>query len=261
MPKQYHFNNLVTGPPFGWAVASGGVDNHLSIGAFGAGTDFDIADGSAVVWDGMSLVTKIPAYTFSATADIDSLSSSSASDTTNILVRGLDEDWNEVDQILTLNGQTRVALTTPLIRITRMVNDGAVGFVGNVFCYVNGAITAGVPNTDADVRAIIAIGNNQTLMAVFSVPSGRRALMTSIVNEYTARKTGAATYKLKTRDFGKTFVLQHIGGVSFSGSSHATHLFEPPLVLEEKTDIIMESETNVDTTSFSSSFNGIQIEG
>ena len=100
--------------------------------------------------------------------------------TTDIEVQGLDTNWDLVTQTITLTGQTRKALTTDLIRVFRMKNVGATAFVGNVFCYVNGGgLSVGVPDTEADVRAVMQIGNEQTLMALYSIPNGKTGYLSS----------------------------------------------------------------------------------
>ena len=113
--------------------------------------------------------------TFVTTNIIDSIVSSSVSDTTQtITIEGqtIDVDGNLtfVVQDAILNGQTEVTLTTPLARATRMVvkRTGTFGtspaaLVGTVYVYDNTAgITAGVPNTAAATKILLQPATTQS---------------------------------------------------------------------------------------------------
>lgn len=161
-------NNFITvNKPFELAVTMGQVANYSTIDKFGLNPLVTSADGAEDVWEGGGI------YTFDTfgTAPIVSLASSSASDLVNIRVSGLDITGAYVEQTLTLTGTTRVALTTALWRVFRMENVGTSDLVGNVFCYTG---TGAVPSVgDAEVRAIITNGYNQTLMAIYTIPLGK----------------------------------------------------------------------------------------
>jgi hypothetical protein len=156
----------------GLAISEGIVQGKGYEHKFGAAGGINSADPLVDLWDGKT-VEGINSYTYSTTADIDSLSSSSAGDTQSIVVTGLDANFEELTQTVILTGQARVAIPIPFIRLFRMYNDDTTDFAGDVYGYVNGAITAGVPNVLADIRAVIAVGNNQTLMVVYTIPAGK----------------------------------------------------------------------------------------
>jgi hypothetical protein len=238
-------NNLkVANVEDGFSIAKGDVVGHEPEHKFGNAPDFDTGDNRVTVWDGANdggLNQMI--YQYSATANIDRLSSSSASDTGDIIVIGLDTNWNIVIQTITLTGQTPVALTTSLIRVWRLENDGSSDFVGDIYCFVNGTVTAGVPDTPADVRAMVRNGNNKTTMAVYSIPAG----YTGYVRSWYASSAGASKstnyiIQLRARKFGKVFTLEHITSISDAGSSYLPHKYEDPLVFLEKTDLEMTAQ-------------------
>lgn len=226
----------------GLSIAEGNVTGKTFIHKFGNAPDFDTADGDVTVWDGAEDGTtwENMVYDYSTTADIDRISSSSTSDTINITVYGLDSNWNEVTQTITLTGQTPAPLSTNLIRVFRMVNTNGTDLVGHVFCFVNVATTGGVPNTPANIRAIIQPGNNQTLMAVYSVPAGKTGYMRDwYASTAGANKSSNYPVKVFARPFGSVFQLKHISAVSDNGSSHVQHNYIEPEVFAEKTDIEM----------------------
>ena len=68
---------------------------------FGAAPDFDSTDGFVTVWDGADDGgTDQMSYQYSATAAIDSISSSDDTDTEPIEIQGLDTDYNVVTQTI-----------------------------------------------------------------------------------------------------------------------------------------------------------------
>jgi len=229
----------------GLAIAKGDVTKHSFIHKFGAAPDFDTGDGEVTVWDGADDNTtwELMNYVYSTTADIDSLSSSNNSDTQDIEIQGLDTNYDLVTQTITLTGQTRVALSTNLIRVFRLKNVGSTNLLGHVFCYVNGALTNGVPNTNEDIRAIIQPENNQTEMAVYTIPDGYTGYMRSWYAA-TAGASKASDYiiKLKARPDGQVFQLKHRSSINETGSSYVQHKYVEPEVFSAKTDIEMTVE-------------------
>ena len=106
--------------------------------------------------------------------------SSSASDTANITIEGLDENRNEVSEVLTLTGTAAVTSTKLFTRVFRMYVD-----VSNV-----GEITAHADSATGPVVGHIDTGKGQTLMALYSVPAGHTAFLYNIEATITGGKTG-----------------------------------------------------------------------
>ena len=183
------------GADFLLRVSQGLEPGYSFIEKFGENPDVDTGTDPEDVW-GFGGV-----YTYSTTADIDTVSSSSAADTQDVTIVGQTADNVEVTQTVTLNGQNKVTLGTPLYRVYRMFNMGNVDIAGIMYCYVDGAITAGVPNTDADVRAVIIDGNNQTEMAIYTIPAGKQGFF---LGGYVAQSRGGNsavtqfTWRLRT---------------------------------------------------------------
>jgi len=237
---------------------TGGLDVlwRKNVGKFGKAFDIDTADNFAVIWDGTgNSSSDNPTYTYSTSADIDSLSSSSGSDTVAVTVIGLDSTYAQVTQTITLTGQTRVALTTSLIRVFRAyVDDAAVAAVGNIFCFVNGATTSGVPDTGADIRAIISIGYEQTLMAVYTIPLGKVGYLESFYANILSKVSAGSEVQLCVRATGKTFRVRSVIGANTAGSSHVRHHFGFPIELAAKTDIHVQADTSANNASVAGGF-------
>jgi len=222
-------------------IATGKVPSTTFIHKFGNTPDFDTGDGLVDIWDGANDgASDLMVYTYSTTADIDSLSSSDNGDTQSVEVQGLDSSFNLVTQTKTLTGQTRVALDTDLIRVFRVKNLGSTDFAGRVYCFVNVATTGGVPNTLTNIRAEVDDGNNQTLMALYTIPNGK----TGYLNEFEASVAGAsrsAEYQidLYARPFGGVFQLKNRTSLQDGGTTHWLHPFLVPEPFPAKTDIAM----------------------
>ena len=218
---------------------------------FGENPDIDTADGVVDVWNFPTAKT----YTFSSSADIDTVSSSNAGDTDDLTVFGLDTNWEAVTQTVTMTGQTKVTLTTPLIRVYRMVWRGAADAVGNIYCYVDGAITGGVPDTAADVRAYIAAGDNQTLMGIYTIPANWTAFALGLTASLSKSPTGAGARVItKARPFGESFQIKSSAYLSGAGSSAYTPSFEIPVEVPAKTDLIASASVAANGTGVAGSF-------
>ena len=256
-------NNLkVANVEDGLSIAKGDVVNTTFIHKFGDAPDFDIVDGFVTIWDGAddAHVGQMQ-YQYSSTDDIDSVSSGSGSDTFEIEIQGLDINYDLVVQTVTLTGQTRVALSTDLIRVFRMKNVNSTDNVGHVHCYVNTAINLGIPIDTTKNRAIIQPGNNQTLMAVYTIPAGKTGYMRDWYSSASgARKTSIHQVKLRARAFGKVFQVKHISSINLVGTSHVQHIYNEPEVFAEKTDLEMSANTDEDVAGISAGFDVVLID-
>lgn len=218
-------------------VAEGAVPGYSMVEKFGENPDIDVAGTPAVIWSYGGM------YTYSDTADIDSIVGEDALDITEVTIQGLDANWALVTQTVTLNGQTRVALSTPLIRCFRMWNSGAIPFLGPVYVYVNTAIVAGVPTDGTKVRAEIhldastGLSSGQTEMALFTVPDGYRGYL---YNGYVGISRGGnlatAEFTPQVRTNGGVFRTIYRAAVIGQGNSHLQQPYRFPIQIPPKSD-------------------------
>lgn len=113
-------------------------------------------------------------YVADNTNSIDSISSSSGSDTEVVTVEGHTETGDEktfVTQNVTLTGQTRAALGTALNRVTRVLHAGqsSTDLVGNIYVYENTTISAGKPTDTTKIHLSLPAGENQSQKASTSL--------------------------------------------------------------------------------------------
>jgi hypothetical protein len=250
----------------GLAIAKGEVVGTTFVHKFGNAPDFDATDGEVTVWDGAEDGTawELMEYVYSTSADIDSISSSDGADTAEVNIVGLDANYIPVMQTATLNGQTRVALGTALLRVYRVFNSNSTPFAGHVFVYVNGTLTGGVPNTNADIRAVVQPEHQQTLMAVYTIPAGKTGYMRDWYGATSgANRSSNYPLSLVAREFGGVFRTKHISSISDDGTSSHQHQYQEPEVFQEKTDIEMKvsvSASGTTAAAFSAGFDIVLVD-
>ena len=230
------------------AIAKGEVTGASNINKWGNAPDFDTADGEVTVWDAAEdgAAWEQMTYTFSTTAAIDSISSTDNTDTEDITIVGLDTNWAEVTQTVTLTGQTRAALSTSLIRVYRAYNANGTEFSGHVIIYENDTTTGGVPDDPTLIRAVIDPANQQTEMAVYTIPAGKTGyLLGGYCSTAGANKSSNYIIKFRARLFNKVFRTQQKVALSDSGSSFIPFTYPIPQSFPEKTDILVTAEMTV----------------
>lgn len=212
-------------------ISRGIVPGHSGINKFGASPAI-ASDTTEDVWDGQGT------YPFPSTADITHIKQSAdqvAMRGQVIEVEGLDTDWNLVLQAKALNASnttTAVALDTALRRVFRMRVLADV-----VADQVTVALNAGEGTTYASML----VGNNQSLMAIHTIPAGKTGLLTGYYADV-VRITGAdpkgTDFRLWVADRANGWEFQLKHAQSASDASHKVeHKFVPYLVVTEKSDI------------------------
>ncbi len=244
-------------------IAAGGpvlaTEIYGHINKYGKAFDIQTGDDFVDVWDGSRATAPIKTYTYSSTADIDSISSSDDGDTQVYEVQGLDTNMAPLTQLVTATGQTRVALTTNLKRVFRVKNKGATTNAGDIYIFVNVATTLGVPNTLANVRAIITATLGQTQMAIYTIPLGKTGYMTQMWANLAIKQTSASHAYLWARENGESWKLKHPRGVTSTGDSHMGHGFAPYVKFEECTDLVIKADTTANASSVSAGFDIILL--
>jgi hypothetical protein len=217
--------------------ASGADSTFTSVNKFGRNTAV-ASGGTEEIWDGSA------AYVFPTdTSQMTHIRSAVDSATTQgavIEVQGLDANWAAVTQTKALDGTdstTEVELDTPLIRAFRMkVLDGSV---------MDQDIWLGDDDfVVAAARAIITAGENQTLMAIYTVPADKVAYLTNYYahhNPTTGQTFTSNPIRLWAMDNANGYApqLKHIVGVAADGAF--IHEFNPYYKFTEKTDIFITS--------------------
>ena len=239
-------------------IASGTRFGHGQVNKFGASGD--VADGVAEeIWDGA-----VP-YVWPTTATIEKVRAAVDSVATRgmiLNIQGVDANY-DLTSVNTLldpaDSTTEVDIIANLLRVFRVkIIDSTVA---------DQDIWVG-PTGFASKQAVITAGNNQTLMALYTIPAGK----TGYVTNYYASVIGDASapakipnyvlFRLWERDNANGYApqLKHETGAALIGTSNVGHDFKPYHKVEEKTDIWMEATPDGDDARVSAGFDIILVD-
>jgi hypothetical protein len=206
--------------PFNLQLARGQIENHKHLFKFGFNSD--INGNEETIWD----VGGIYAYPASAvTMTATTTAGTPATDNgVNITIQGLDADYNEVSQEITLAGSGTATTTQTFLRVFRAFVSGSQEPTATVNI-TNGGTT----------YARVTLNDNQTLMAIWTVPAGYTAYIlkvnlgtgTSNINQYIIGR-------IVSRELGKVFRTEAKTTIQ---NGEIILNFEVPVSFPEKTDI------------------------
>jgi len=237
-----------TSEPFELQVARGQVAYHESVYKFG--NNAAVANVTETIWQQGGL------YSYLSAASVLKVSSSSANDTSagtgarTVELFGLDGDYNEINEVVTLNGQTAVNTTQSYLRINRMIvrSAGSGGYNAGIIYAGTGTVTTGVP---ANIYATInGDGTNQTLMALWTVPAGYTGYLMQydVSNGTTSATPAVCKLTLVARPFGEVFQSKDVK--SLTTGMHIENSLVVPVKFTEKTDIEVRAVSSSASVTF-----------
>jgi hypothetical protein len=229
----WNFENAqqTIGWPWGIGVKRGDMPKMSGIDKFGylptATTSYK------TVWDGDNVYT----YPSSAVAMTVTSAAGATDEGVEITVIGLDENWTDASETVTLNASGTATTTTTFIRVFRAYVSNGQSSTDTV-TIANGGTT----------YAQIEVEYQQTMMAVYTIPAGKRGYLIS--GNLSVEKSQPVVALLMVRLFGG--VLRSQGIVSTFGVPFQRNWNMPP-VLPEKTDIEIRAKAGA-TTSIAAGF-------
>lgn len=225
-------------------IARGVVPDKGVIHKFGMNPNINTGDPPVDIWDAGGLwvpPTTTRLHNISSTNAADAVGGTGA---THITIEGLGSDWTTQSEVVPLNGTTSVSTVLAYLRVFRMYLSGSGSSNTNA-----GAITA-TAAIDLTVSAHIAVNLGQSLMAIYTVPAGKRALVKSmystIIKSSGGSTASAAIYAMARPNAHITtssWRVQNVFGVSFSGSSLVEVKFKPPHHMPAYTDMIIRCQS------------------
>ena len=249
MPRDYSsISRFGLTEPFNLQVARRQIAYHESIYKFG--NNPQVANSIETVWPEGGL------YSYLSAATVLTVSSSSTNDTSagtgarTVELFGLDGDYNEISEVVTLNGQTAVNTTQSYLRINRMIvrSAGSGGANAGIIYAGTGTVTTGVP---ANIYATInGDGTNQTLMALWTIPAGYTGYLMQydVSNGTTSNTPAVCKLLLVARPYGEVFQTKDIK--SLTTGMHIENTLIIPVEFAEKTDIEVRAVSSSNSVTF-----------
>lgn len=198
---------------------------------------------SAQVQTSLTTLMTLPSGTYNETYVSDNLithvSSSNNSDTGEMVLEGHTISGGIltfVTQTVTLAGNTKTQLTTPMARCTRMYNNTSSDWAGDVYAYEDVAAASGVPGTASAVHCMIPAGRNQSHKASTSV-SGIDYWLVAEANAALLTKASAfAEVAIESRVVGKAF-----RDLTTIAATDNDHHFDPFVIIRKNSDVRMRA--------------------
>jgi hypothetical protein len=237
------------------AIARGFTKGHKALYKFGYNPDVN-GDEETVWAQGGNFFYPTSAVTMfvSSTSVNDTNGGTGAN---SILIQGLDENYDEIEETVLLNGQTQVATQNSYLRVYRafVTLAGTGGTAGGIIYIGSSGATGGVPNTT--VYANLSFGN-QTQIAAYTVPAGYTLYLDDI--NFTAALSQASklvTCVFVSRDFGSNVFRSRF--INVLQSNQLITKFEYPQPFYEKTDLECRVSSNTTNNAVAASFQGVLI--
>ena len=222
--------------PFDLQVARGQILGHSTVSLFGYQSS--ITTTSIPVWENATT------YTYPTSATTLTVASSSATDVSpaQVLISGLDANYNPISETVVLTGTTGVTTVNSYFRVNSLLMTGvASGQTSNV-----GVITA---KQSSNILAQINAGIGKSQSMIYTIPAGYTFYLDWIEVNSSNSYTGSTflTYKVfaKNNNNGVTLnVLQQ----PFVALYTANRSYDP-FAYSEKTDIQWQLVTNTGTVA------------
>ena len=229
--------------PFYLQVARGQILEHATVFKFGFNPDVNSTEET--IWD----VGGIYAYPSSAVAmTVTTDAGTPANDNgVKVIVFGLDEDYNEVSQEVTLAGSGTATTTQTFIRVFRAYVSGSQAPTGNLNI-TNGGTT----------YARITVEENQTLMALWTVPAGYTGFLDHVnIATGTTNANQYITAQIIQRQLDGVFRVMMKQTLGSGGV--ADFLLRYPILVPEKTDVEVRAVSSGSSNLISANFSMVYI--
>ena len=175
-----------------------------------------------------------------STNSITHISSSSASDTEVVRIEShtvdINGDFDFVVQFATLNGRNKVALSTPVARVSSVNNFGVTDLIGTVYIYEDTAITNGVPNDITKTHITIPAGYNQSFKAATTFDRETFGILTQGFGGVGNKQTANVEFEFEVRPKGKMFQ-SGAAIVAGSNSGNFNVNLDPAIIIPPNSDI------------------------
>jgi hypothetical protein len=228
----------ISSMPYTYDIAEGNITGHVAFSKFGrvSGVNNLLVD----VWPGEGASASI--YVFPTVAQQMNVVSTSANDDNSntginkLMILGLDANYAEITEEVTLDGTNAVTTAASFLRINGCYST-LVGTASGAVGTITIKNTSGTPNTIT--YGGISIGLTACRQMIYTVPAGKTLYVTSLVVGSgaggNALKLNVTIFTPKYKLFGSTTFLPT--GETLSINSETVRDLEMPAVIPAKTDV------------------------
>ncbi len=232
----YQYNHTRPTPHLLFDIAKGNIFNESALNIFGinrdVGTDYE------TVWDDSGN------YVYPSSALIMSIVSTSASDTMDVLVNGLDANYNELQEIVTLTGTVAVSTTSAFFRINSLVILGGSN-IGSISAS-NGGTVYGF------IGPLLGVSQS----TVYTVPAGHSFYLFRIdVNSATTNGNKFLYIRNVVTTNGRTI---RASEATFA-VSQVSYDRQVPFKIVEKSDFSFEAKSSSSTNEIAIFLEGVLV--
>ena len=220
----------------GIGVGSGEYSNMSAVHKFGL-VEGNFSSSWSTIWTPADTASTV-LYPWGHSSGVVSVVSTSTQDgptgsgTLTILVQGLDLNYEPAQELITLNGTNPVLGQVPFSRVFRSNAVTGDSNVGDINISIGG-----------DLVAQIAADYGQTLQCAYTVPAGKTAYLKDF--QASTSKNQEIIIGIFRRDLGGVF---RITASMALYQMSASHTFEVPVRIEEKTDIDVRIKGSTNAT-------------
>ena len=240
-------SKLGSSEPFELQVAQGQIAYHEHIYKFGQNSV--VGNSVETIWQQGGLYSYPPSATTMTVSSSDTNDTSAGTGARTVQILGLDGDYNEISETITLNGQTAVTTTNSFLRVNRalVLTAGSGGVNAGIIYVGTGTVTSGVP---ANIYTTInGDGTNQSLQAFWTVPANYNAYIhqTNISTGNSSNTPAVLKTLLVARPHGGVFNTKEI--IVLTDGNHLEN-YSFPITLTEKTDIEFRAQSSSASVNF-----------
>ena len=254
-----HMSDLALANSNPLLIARGLIEGASAVNKFGHNP---AATAGEDVWGGGGRYVFYPTagVLINIVSTVDSDNGATATGALTVIVQGLDENWDFVEETVTMNGTTPVTtMTTTFIRLFRAfvrIAGSSETNDGNITAYAR-ATGSGV--TAGDVGIFIEAGGGQTQQTIYTVPAGKSAYFikgyVGLSTDDKTQENGTFRWLLRVNAFGPggAWLVQGEAGLTSLGTNYWIYEYGIPAgPIPEKSDIRIEltaASTTFDTVA------------
>lgn len=199
--------------------------------------------------------------TYVSTNTIDSISSSAIADTQEIYIEGHtvsgsgeNQKFTFVSQVISLDGRTRVALPTPLARVSMAYNNNGSLLTGRVAVYENTALTNGIPTDVSKIHIDIPLGLQESFKAATTFSDKDYFILTGGFGSVSLKQAGTADFYVEIREVGKIF--RQVAAISATNGAPWVVDLDPAVIIPKNCDVRVRVESSNNNVVVFTSFKG-----